>query len=570
MSFRSLIVGTAASPVWSRCGNFLAMLTRPIALLLLLLLPCGTALAADERSLSEQAPAWAAGLGHGAVAAAEKRDGKWTFAIGGQPFAADHAEVAPQDVIFEIGSISKVFTGILLAHAVKEGKLSLDDTLTQRLPVKFAHASTGGITLRQLATHTSCLPRLPGNMTTATAADPYAPYDDKALFEYLASAKLEGKPPCASVYSNLGFGILGVVLETAYGKPWAALVQEKIAGPLGMTDTVQDLTPAQRTRFAEPWSKDQRTQPWSFKAMAGAGALRSSLADMSRFADALLAGSKGPLGAVWPLVAGDYVEMPTVGKLGLALVHTTIYGEDNYGHDGGTGGYASTLLVRPASGRAFILLASNGAAQPAAWLAAWEAAGRPPSAARTEIALPAATLDEYADVYSINKSARFTLIRRGDGLVARLTGQPFSPIFASAKDEFFYKVVDAQLSFHRDESGKVKGLTLHQNGRDLPAPRDDGPPPHIEFPDAAVLAEYEGEYDFGKFQPGATITVQTKAETLLATLTGQPAFPVFNVGKDRFEYDVVQATLTFERDQAGKVVAVVLHQNGLDMRSPKR
>ncbi|HEX6902958.1 MAG TPA: serine hydrolase [Thermoanaerobaculia bacterium] len=545
------------------------MLTRQIVLILLFLVPCGTALAADEPSLREQAPAWAAALEHGAVATAEKRDGKWTFAIGGQPFAAEHAEVAPQDVIFEIGSISKVFTGILLAHAVKEGKLSLDDTLAQRLPVKFSQASTGGITLRQLATHTSCLPRLPGNMTTTIDPDPYAPYDDKAMFEYLASAKLEEKPPCASVYSNLGFGILGVVLETAYGKPWAALVQEKITGPLGMPDTAQDLTPAQRSRFAEPWNKDQRAQPWTFKAMAGAGALRSSLADMSRFADALLAGADGPLGAVWPLVAGDYVEMPGGGKIGLALGHSKIYGEDSYGHDGGTAGFASTLLVRPGSGRAFILLASNGAAQPSAWLAAWEAAARP-SAPRTEIALPAAALDEYPGVYTINNSARFTLIRRGDGLVARLTGQPFWPIFASAKDEFFYKVVDAQLSFHRDEAGKVKGLTLHQNGRDIPASRDAGPPPRIEFPDAATLGEYGGEYDFGQFQPGATITVQTKAETLVATLTGQPAFPVFNVGKDRFEYDVVEATLTFERDPAGTVVAVVLHQNGRDMRAPKR
>ncbi len=527
------------------------MLTRPIVFILLFLLPFGTAQAADAPSLREQAPAWAAGLGHGAVATAEKRDGKWTFAIGGQPFAAGHAEVAPQDVIFEIGSISKVFTGILLAHAEKEGKLGLDDTLAQRLPVKFSHAAAGGITLRQLATHTSCLPRLPGNMTSTTDADPYSSYDDKALFEYLASAKLEEKPPCAPAYSNLGFGILGVVLEAAYGKPWAALVQEKIAGPLGMADTAQDLTPAQRSRFAEPWHRDQRAQPWTFKAMAGAGALRSSLADMSRFADALLAGAQGPLGAVWPLVAGDHVEMPAVGKIGLGLAHTKVYGEDSYGHDGGTGGFASTLLVRPASGRAFILLTSNGAAQPAAWLAAWEAAGRP-AAARTEIALPAATLDEYAGVYSINKSARFTLIRRGDGLVARLTGQPFSPIFASAKDEFFYKVVDAQLSFHRDESGKIKGLTLHQNGRDLPAPRDDGPPPRIEFLSAAALAEYAGEYDFGKFQPNATITVRVASETLLATLTGQPAFPVFNVGKDRFEYDVVEAALTFERDAGGQ------------------
>ena len=540
-------------------------------LLLVLLLSLGGPLAAAEPPpLGEQAAAWAAGLGHGAVATAEKRDGRWTFTMAGQPFTGEHAAVPAEQVIFEIGSISKVFTGILLADAVQSGKLGLDDTLAQRLPVKLAYPDTGAVTLKQLATHTSCLPRLPGNMMNAAGDDPYAQYDNKALFEYLASAKLAGQAPCAAAYSNLGFSILGIVLETVHGKPWAGLVQEKIAGPLGMVDTVQELSAAQRSRFAEPWNGEERAQPWTFKSFAGAGALRSTLADMSRFADALLAGAKGPLGHVWPLVAGDYVDMPAAGgKVGLALLHAKESGEDSYSHDGGTGGFRSTIHVRPGSGRAFVVLTSNAWGNPQAWLAGWEAAGRGP-VARSEIALPAETLDEYVGVYSIDSTARFTLLRRGDGLVARLTGQPFVPVFASAKDEFFYKVVDAQLSFRRNASGRIEGLTLHQNGRDIPAARDSGPVPHIEFPNAAALAEYAGEYDFGQFQPGATISVKATPEVLLVTLTGQPAFPVFSVGKDRFDYDVVEASLTFERDPAGKVVAVVLHQNGRDMRAPKR
>ncbi|MFL6263879.1 MAG: serine hydrolase [Thermoanaerobaculia bacterium] len=534
------------------------------------LLAFGTALGAAELPpLGDQANGWAASLGHGAVATAEKRDGHWTFALGGQPFAAGHAEVATQKTLFEIGSISKVFTGILIADAVAEGKLGLDDTLAKRLPVKFADPATGAVTLKQLATHTSCLPRLPDNLTDLNGDDPYAKYDNKALFEYLAGAKLPGKPPCAVEYSNLGFGILGVVLETAYGKPWAALVQEKIAGPLGMADTVQDLSAAQQSRFAEPWSGDQRAHPWTLKAIAGAGALRSTLGDMSKLADALLAGPKGPLAKAWPLLAGDLVDMSAAGgKIGLALIHMKVNGEDAYFHNGGTGGYRSLLQVYPASGRAVVVLASNAAATPEAWLAAWEAKGRP-AVARAEVALPAEALDQYVGVYSIDKTARFTLLRQGGGLVARLTGQPFFPIFASAKDEFFYKTVDAQLSFHRDAEGKITGLTVHQNGRDIPASRDAGPAPHIEFPGAAVLAEYAGEYDFGQLQPGAKLTVRATPTGLTAMLTGQPAFPIFSAGKDRFEFDVVVAALTFERDPAGKIVAVVLHQNGRDLRAPR-
>lgn len=220
----------------------------------------------------------------------------------------------------------------------------------------------------------------------------------------------------------------------------------------------------------------------------------------------------------------------------------------------------------------FLLLLAAGGALAAAETpphGEQSAAARGP-ATRAEIALPAEVLDEYVGVYSIDATRRFTLVRRGDGLVARLTGQPFLPVYASAKDELFYKVVDAQLSLHRDAAGKITGLTLHQNGRDVPASRDSTPAPHIEFPDTAALAEYAGDYDFGQFQPGATISVRIQPEVLVVTLTGQQAFPVFCVGKDRFDYDVVTASLTFERDAAGKVVAVVLHQNDMDMRAPKK
>ncbi len=446
----------------------------PPSLLLILLVLARTGAQAGERPpFAVEAASLAPTLGHGAIATAERRDGRWRYALAGEPFAAGHAEVAPEKVLFEIGSISKVFTGILLADAVVEGKLSLDDTLAKRLPVAFEHPQTGGVTLRQLATHTSCLPRLPDNMMHADLADPYAQYDDRALFEYLKSAQVEGQPPCAPAYSNLGFGALGVVLERVHGKPWATLVQERIAAPLGLVDTVQQLSAEQRGRLAQPWNGTEPAHEWTFEAIAGAGALHSTTADMSKLADALLAGREGPLGKAWPILAGDYVEMPLIGgKVGLALEHVTLdHGDgwgDSYGHEGGTGGYRSIVEVWPAKGRGVVVLASNAVANPLAWLATWQTAGEE-HAARVEVTLPLATLDDYVGVYPIDKQARFTIVRRGDGLVARLTGQPFLPIFASARDEFFYRVVDAQLSFHRDAGGKVGGLTLHQNGRDLPA-----------------------------------------------------------------------------------------------------
>ena len=491
--------------------------------------------------------------------------------MNGSPFPEGHAAVPPERVIFEIGSISKVFTAFLLADAVKDGKLALSDTLAQRFPaVKFQDPAVGAITLEHLATHSSCLPRLPSNFTQANGPDPYSQYDDIALFEYLAAAKLDAQPPCEVAYSNLGFGLLGVVVERAQGKPWASLVQEKIAGPLGMVDTVQVLSADQLTRLADPWAGDKRSTSWTFKAMAGAGALRSTLADMSRFADALQSGSSGPLGPTWPLVSADRADMPSIGgKMGLGLLHAKEHGDDVYMHDGETGGYGSLLRVTAASGECSILLASNASATPAAWIASWKSPAAAP-AARTEIALATEVLDEYVGVYPIDAAGRFTFVRHGAGLVARLTGQGFAPIFASAKDEFFFKIVDAQIRFRRGATGSIEGVTLHQNGREIPATRAPGPAPHIEFPEAPALAELAGQYDFSAFMPGGIFTVKPGPGALLVELTGQPAILVFCTEKDRFEYEVVPAALSFERDAAGRVIALTLHQGGMDMRAPRK
>jgi hypothetical protein len=216
-----------------------------------------------------------------------------------------------------------------------------------------------------------------------------------------------------------------------------------------------------------------------------------------------------------------------------------------------------------------VILASNAAGAPLAWVNAVRAAGRP-RVERKEIALPGAALDEYVGVYAISPQARFTILKVGEGLRARLTGQPFFPIFASAKDEFFLKVVDAQLSFRRGEDGKVAAITLHQNGRDVEAKRTADPVPTVEFPSPEALAEFAGTYDFGAFQAGSTIVVAVRGEVLTAQLTGQPPFPVFATGKDRFVYDVVEAALTFERNAEGKIVAAVLHQNGMEMKAPRK
>jgi serine-type D-Ala-D-Ala carboxypeptidase/endopeptidase len=151
-----------------------------------------------------------------------------------------------------------------------------------------------------------------------------------------------------------------------------------------------------------------------------------------------------------------------------------------------------------------------------------------------------------------------------DGLFAQATGQGPITLFASAPNEFFAKIAGISITFTRDSKGVVTGLVLHQNG-DHAAPKLSAAEPKAITLDAATLADYAGKYrfDFG------VLDVALKSDHLDAQLTGQPAFPIFASARDRFFYKIVDAQLAFERDADGKVVAVVLHQNGRDIRAPR-
>lgn len=131
------------------------------------------------------------------------------------------------------------------------------------------------------------------------------------------------------------------------------------------------------------------------------------------------------------------------------------------------------------------------------------------------------------------------------------------------------RAVRASASFTRDPNGVVSGLVLHQHGdhtaRKLSMSELPPEPREIAF-DAATSGDYVGKH---QFDFGAVLDVALKGDHLEAQLTGQPAFPIFASSKDKFFYRVVDAQRAFERDGSEKIVAVVLHQNGRDMRAPR-
>jgi len=285
----------------------------------------------------------------------------------------DHGErkvfaygTAKPDSIFEIGSVTKTFTGLVLAQMVEQHVVTLDEPVRELLPAGTVTKPASGaeITLLDLATQHSGLPRLPDNLHPKAQADPYADYTAEKLYAYLANRGVSRPEKTEFAYSNLGFGLLGQALADKAGQSYATLVQQQITGPLAMKDTTIALTPGQQARLIQGYSGAHDKQPeWTFDAMAGAGALRSTVDDLLTYSEAYLHPEKLPAASAAPaatlaaaLGLAQKPEADVASGLKIALAWLVRPEADVYWHDGGTGGYSSMVMFQPGRDRAIVVL----------------------------------------------------------------------------------------------------------------------------------------------------------------------------------------------------------------------
>ena len=271
--------------------------------------------------------------------------------------------IAPNGkTIFEIGSISKVFTGIVLAEMIRTARVEIDDPISKYLPPgKIPDGSVvGKITLRQLATHSSGLPRMPSDFPNIDSDNPYARVGVEDLYRSLAKTEL-AQPGKESAYSNFGFAVLGRVLELRADKPNEQLVREIICSPLGMSDTVIRLSPDQRSRFIEGHdAKGKVVAHWDFDAYAPAGAIRSDVDDMLKFVAANLAENDSDLSKTLTEARKTFFSNNS-DNIGLAWQkEEMLEGLKILWHNGGTGGFRSFMAIAPGSQTGIILLSNSG------------------------------------------------------------------------------------------------------------------------------------------------------------------------------------------------------------------
>jgi CubicO group peptidase (beta-lactamase class C family) len=284
-----------------------------------------------------------------AVSIAWIQNGRTEFVNFGRKTLPDGASPA-SDTLYEIGSITKTFTGTLLADMVLNKEVRLESTIGELVPEKNYSAHARRITLLALATHSSGLPRLPDNMAAAAAKDPmnpYAYYSTDDLDAYLRTYTAASAKP-QPLYSNLGVGLLGNVLAAKAGKRYEQLITERVLAPLGMRETSITLTAAQKARLAPGHAGGRIVPNWDIPAFAGAGALRSTAADMAKYLSAVLDPPDSRIGRAIRIAREPRADFANGMRIGLAwITRKSDAGKDLTWHNGGTGGYRTFIGVIP-------------------------------------------------------------------------------------------------------------------------------------------------------------------------------------------------------------------------------
>jgi serine-type D-Ala-D-Ala carboxypeptidase/endopeptidase len=361
--------------------------------------------------------------------------------------SADRDQQPDGDTVYEIGSMTKVFTGLLLAMAVSRGEVSLETTVQELMPDAFSQTpgAQQPIQLWHLATHTSGLPRLPGNLRPAMASNPYADYTADHLDTFMQSATLTEAPGKQAEYSNLGMGLLGELLTRRADLSYEQLVLQRIAQPLAMNSTGITLRDSMAPRLAPPHSADAAPEHgWDFQALAGAGAVRSTANDLLLFLAAHLDPSQSELSEAIDLAWQVHWQPPGDGNFAMGLGWHVRDGHTRW-HNGQTGGYRAMALVSRQLRLAVVVLANTASPELdrlAEDLFRMAAGGSvQPREFPPAVVVAPEVMQRYVGRYSLVPGFDLVVTREADRLMVQATGQAAARVYPKSDTQWFYKVV---------------------------------------------------------------------------------------------------------------------------------
>jgi serine-type D-Ala-D-Ala carboxypeptidase/endopeptidase len=402
------------------------------------------------------------------------------------------------DTLFEVGSITKTFTALLLADMVIKGEVKLDDPVEKWLPgwsksglrgLKLRDHAGAPIRLVDLATHRSGLPRIPDNMPNGTRADLYVDYRKRELLVYLKSREVQMETDAGTTstkrdetyaYSNLGFGLLGYVLARAADMSHSELLQKRVLTPLALSSTYLDVPRSEFSRFSNAHYLDRdatlkQNRHWHFDVIAPAGALVMSARDLGRYAQAASGAIDTPLKAAFLLAQQRHGNgVSPKNPQGLGWVIARINERTMHHHNGMTGGFTASLWVDPERKSAAAVLANANVpftdialhllepSIPLNNLAAMRAAA---------VTVDAKTMAQYVGTYQLQPNFSVAIRLRDGKLFAQATGQGEFELFGKSDSTFFASITPLEITFEDVKEGKAMRFQLTQGGRTRPAVR---------------------------------------------------------------------------------------------------
>ncbi|HEY2662266.1 MAG TPA: serine hydrolase domain-containing protein [Caulobacteraceae bacterium] len=356
------------------------------------------------------------------------------------------------DTLFEIGSVTKAFVGLLLENMVRQEDVTLSEPVNQLLPPGMQTPAQNGrtITLLDLATHTSGLPGEPENLRPSDPDNPFATYSPAQFGAFMSSFTYPWPIGSRFGYSNIGYGLLGYSLGRAGGSDLPALVQARITRPLGMASTSFDLPAGLQPRLARGHDIGLKpTEPWGHSPLfQGSGGLYSSANDLLTFLSAAMGLTDTPL-------APDFKAMLAIRRAGgisdlFASVGWTVLERDGLDiiyKAGSTGGYDSWIGFDPARRIGIVVLSNTGDSDVSD--IGWHLLDPhyPLASLHRPVAVAQAVLDGEAGRYKTPGGEILSIARDGDHLTWSLPGGAPNPVSPASKRLFFAKASETELTF---------------------------------------------------------------------------------------------------------------------------
>jgi CubicO group peptidase (beta-lactamase class C family) len=495
------------------------------------------------------------------VAILVSKDGKVVYKKGFGYADIDGKQLIQPQTKFRIGSVTKQFTAAAILKLQEQGKISVNDKLSQFIP-DFPRGEE--VTIHHLLTHTS-------GIHSYTNRDDFmskvtSPVSEEELIATIKSDTYDFNPGERWEYNNSAYFLLGHIIGKVSGTSYEKFLQDNFFIPLGMSNTGLYKSSLKLTDEAKGYTKENDKYTlatnWDMSWAGGAGALYSTVEDLNKWNEALFNGkvlSEGSLKAAMTPVLLKNGEK-AVPSYGYGVVISNYRGQNIIEHNGGLHGFVSQL-ARYQDGKVNLVILTN-ITPPEVSLSTnliaefllWEKMEVQKSKSIDNSV--AEDVTAYVGRYDF-QGAVMTISAEENNLFAQLTGQQRFPIFPSAAGEYFWKVVDAKIKFMKNANGEVEYAEFEQSGnkRKVNKMKEE----KVVTIDKSFYKLYSGKYDMGN---NFIITITTESDKIYAQATNQPKLEILPLSEKEFTLKEVNAKIIFVTEPDGKVSKLILDQGG--------